>query len=156
MLYLDASALAKRYFNENGSELVAARFESGEGIFTSVLSFAEIHSVMARKFRGGDFGVAEFSRLKELFQDDWAFSLSKLELDFAAMTSVPRIVENVALRASDAIHLSTAIWLRDSVRLGTASRSRGNSVVFGAADKRLIQAAMQFGLEVFDPEADGE
>jgi predicted nucleic acid-binding protein len=29
MLYLDASALAKRYFNEKGSDVVAARFESG-------------------------------------------------------------------------------------------------------------------------------
>ena len=50
MLYLDASALVKRYSNEKGSRAVVERFESGEKIFTSVLSFGEVHASFARKF----------------------------------------------------------------------------------------------------------
>ncbi|HXC30914.1 MAG TPA: type II toxin-antitoxin system VapC family toxin [Verrucomicrobiae bacterium] len=152
MLYLDASALAKRYFNEKGSELVAARFENGEKIFTSMLSYAEIHSVIARKFRGREFGRDEFSRLRDSFQSDWLFGLSKLELDSGAMKALPGILERLPLKAGDAIHLSTAIWLRDSARTGAFGGPISEDVEFGVADKRLAEAALQYGLRVFDPE----
>lgn len=152
MLYLDASALAKRYFNENGSDAVAARFESGKKIFTSVLSFAEIHSVIARKFREREFGRDEFFRLRDSFQSDWLFGLSKLELDSGAMIALPGILEHLPLKAGDAIHLSTAIWLRDSARAGTFGSPISEDVEFGVADRRLAEAALQYGLRVFDPE----
>jgi uncharacterized protein len=152
MLYLDASALAKRYFHEKGSNVIAARFESGEPIFTSILSFAEIHSLIARKFREREYGRVELRRLRDAFENDWLFSLSKLQLDLNAMTALPRIVENFPLRASDAIHLSSAVWLEDGLRLGTMGSRASDTVVFGAADKRLIHAATQLGIDVLDPE----
>ena len=152
MLYLDASALAKRYFNEPGSDVVAARFGSGERIFTSVLTFAEIHSAIARKFRERDFDSQEFIRLRDAFQDDWFFSLSKLELDLKAMIALPRLVENYALKAGDAIQLSTAVWLRDSLLVGVWSGKAGETVEFGVADNRLAKVAQECGLQVFNPE----
>lgn len=156
MLYLDASALAKRYFVEKGSQAVAARFESGERIFTSMLSFAEIHSVIARKFRNKEYGREEFSRLRDEFQSDWLFSLSKVELDLRAMLALPGLIENFPLRSSDAVHLSAAVWLRDSLRVGALGGGTDEVVVFGASDKRLTEAAASFGLDVFDPELENE
>ena len=48
MLYLDSSALMKRYVIEKGSGALSARFERGENIYTSLLSFGEIHAALAR------------------------------------------------------------------------------------------------------------
>ena len=152
MLYLDASALAKRYFNEQGSDVVAARFESGERIFTSILSFAEVHSAIARKFRDKEFDTQEFSRLRDAFQNDWFFSLSKLDLDLKAMIALPRLVETYSLKAGDAIHLSTAVWLKDSLLVGIRSGKTGETVEFGVADNRLAKVAQECGFLVFNPE----
>jgi uncharacterized protein len=152
MLYLDASALAKRYFNEMGSEVVTARFESGERIFTSILSFAEVHSAFARKFREKEFDAQEFNRLRDTFQEDWLFSLSKLDLDLNSMTALPGLVETYSLKAGDAIHLSTAVWLKDSLQVGKWSGKTGGTVEFGVADNRLAKVAEECGFQVFNPE----
>ncbi len=152
MLYLDASALAKRYFNEQGSGVVAARFESGERIFTSILTFAEIHSAIARKFREREFDSREFIRIRDAFQEDWFFSISKLDLDLKAMIALPRLVESYSLKAGDAIQLSTAIWLRDSLLVGVWSGKAGETVEFGVADNQLAKVALECGLQVFNPE----
>jgi predicted nucleic acid-binding protein len=152
MLYLDASVLAKRYFIEKGSSVVAARFESGERIFTSILSFAEVHSAIARKFREKDFDAQEFNRLRDAFQDDWLFSLSKLDLDLNSMTALPQLVEAYSLKAGDAIHLSTAVWLKDSLRVGKWSGKPGGTVEFGVADSQLAKVAQECGFQVFNPE----
>ena len=152
MLYLDSSALAKRYFNERGSEAVADRFDRREIIFTSIVSFAEIHSAFGRKFRDQEIDRRELTRLRDVFQSDWLFSLNKLELDFAAMIDLPRLVETYPLKAGDAIHLSAALWLRDSLRVGAVTGETEGTVEFGVADKQLKTIALQHGLEVFDPE----
>jgi predicted nucleic acid-binding protein len=154
MLYLDASALAKRYFKERGSEFVAARFESGEKIFTSLLSFAEIHSAIARKFREKEFNAQEFDRLREAFRDDWLFSIGKLDIDLNSMTALPRLVETYSLKAGDAIHLSTAVWLKDSLRIGKWRGEVGETIEFGVADSRLAKIAVECGFQVFNPEQD--
>jgi predicted nucleic acid-binding protein len=155
MLYLDASVLAKRYFDERGSEVLAARFESGERIFTSILSFAEVHSAIARKFRDKELDTQEFRRLRDAFQNDWLFSLSKLDLDSNSMTALPQLVEIYSLKAGDAIHLSAAVWLKDSLRVGVWSGKTGGTVEFGVADKRLAEVAQKCGFQVFNPEDEG-
>jgi predicted nucleic acid-binding protein len=152
MLYLDSSALAKRYFNEKGSAVVAARFESGEKIFTSILSYAEIQSAIARKFRKKALDGREFNRLRDAFRDDWLFSLSKLDLDLNSMTALPGLVETYSLKAGDAIHLSTAVWLKDSLRVGVRSGKAGGTVEFGVADNQLAKVAQECGFQVFNPE----
>ena len=152
MLYLDASALAKRYFAENGSEVVAARFESGERIFTSIISFAEIHSAIARKFRDKEFNEQELSRTRDAFQYDWLFSISNLDLDLNSMTALPRLVAAYSLRAGDAIHLSTAVWLKDTFRVGKWREKTEGTVEFGVSDNRLAKVAQECGFQVFNPE----
>jgi predicted nucleic acid-binding protein len=152
MLYLDASALAKRYFTEKGSAVVAARFESGESIFTSIFSYAEIHSAIARKFRDKILEKQEFIRLRDEFQNDWLFSLSKLDLDLNSMTALPGLVETYSLKAGDAIHLSAAVWLKDSLRVGKWGGKTGGTVEFGVADNRLAKVAQECGFQVFNPE----
>src|ERR1700693_997897 len=110
MLYLDASALIKRYLNEKGSRIVIARFESGEQIFTSMLSFGEVHATIARKLRSRELDADEIARLRELFERDWLSGLSVLDLNLRTMSALPRLAERFPIRARDAIHLSAAFW----------------------------------------------
>jgi predicted nucleic acid-binding protein len=152
MLYMDASALVKRYSNEKGSGAVVARFESGEKIFTSMLSFSEVHSTLARKFRSMELSSLELAKLRENFLNDWLFSLSVLDLDSRTMSELPRLVEQYDLRAGDAIHLSSAFWLKDSIQLRRSRDQLEEFVEFGVADKRLVKIAQKCGLQVFNPE----
>ena len=152
MLYLDASALVKKYLNEKGSLAIASRFESGERIFTSTLSYGEVHASIARKFRARELNIGELTRVREEFESDWLFSLSVLELDLSTMSALPRLVEKYPLRVGDAIHLSAAYWLGHSFRPGTASAVPEEFVEFGVADRRLSEVAIECGLRVFNPE----
>jgi predicted nucleic acid-binding protein len=151
--YLDASALVKRYSSEKGSNAVAVRFDRAEKIFTSRLSFAEVHSSLGRKFRAGELSSEDLTRVREEFESDWLFSLSVLDLDVGTISSISQLVEQYDLKAGDAIHLSAAFWLRDAIRLGRFRSGAEESIEFGVADKQLARIARKCGLHVFDPEA---
>lgn len=152
MLYLDSSVLIKRYFKEKGSHALNARFQRGGEIYTSVLSFAEVHGALARAFRMKEVSSRELTSLREAFDGDWLIGLSPLEVSLRTMITLPKLVEQYPLKASDAIHLSTAHWLRDTVRLRAGRSREGESVEFGVADQRLAQIALKSGLRVFNPE----
>ena len=152
MLYIDSSALVKRYVQESGSKAVTSRFEKGEAIYTSVLSFAEVHAAIGRKYRDKELSVDEKGKLVDEFQTDWLSSLSILELTTNTMFALPSLCEQYFLKASDAIHLSAAFWLRDAIRLSAKGFEGGGNVVeFGVSDLRLGEAALKCGFQVFNP-----
>jgi hypothetical protein len=95
----------------------------------------------------------ELSKIREEFESDWLFSLSILDLDVGTMSAISQLVEQYDLKAGNAIHLSTAFWLRDGIRIGKFKGSAMESVEFGVADKQLARIARMCGLRVFDPEA---
>lgn len=161
MLYLDASALVKRYVREKGSAGLEARFEAGERVFTSVLSYAEVQAALGKLYRLGkrrrEAGLrrGQFVKARRRFVEDWLFSLNILELNTKTMTALPGLVERYPLRAADAAHLSSALWLRDMCSV-VPGFSRGDATVeFAVADKKLAQMAGQCGLVVFNPEDSG-
>jgi predicted nucleic acid-binding protein len=152
MLYLDSSALVKRYVQEEGSASVISRFESGEIIYTSVLSYAEIHAAIARKFRDKQLNIGEKEKLVDEFLNDWLFSLNVLELTTNTMSVLPILCQQYSLKASDAVHLSTAVWLKDTARIHVMDSGGVTSIVeFGVSDRRLAEAAFQCGFQVFNP-----
>jgi predicted nucleic acid-binding protein len=117
MLYLDSSAIVKRYFKEKGSNAVITRAaEPNQEIFTSVLSFAEVQSTIARKHREMQITSQEFTRLRESFESDWTILFTAIELNLETMGTLPKLVELYPLKAGDAIQLSTAIWLNEGIR----------------------------------------
>jgi uncharacterized protein len=152
MLYLDSSALIKRYVQEEGSKAVASRFETGEKLYTSVLSYAEVHAAIGRKYRDKELNTDQKERLVDDFLDDWLFSLSILELTTAAMSALPALCEQYSLKASEAVHLSAAFWLKDAIRLRAKRFDDGGGIVeFGVSDRRLGEAALKCGFQVFNP-----
>jgi predicted nucleic acid-binding protein len=152
MLYLDSSAIVKRYFKEKGSNAVITRAaELNQAIFTSVLSFAEVQSTIARKHRERQITSQEFTRLRETFESDWTILFTAIECDLETMGRLPKLVELYALKAGDAIQLSTAIWLNEGIQSDVSPRAK-EVLEFGVADRALATIADKCGLRVFNPE----
>jgi uncharacterized protein len=154
MLYLDSSALVKRYVAEKGSAALNARFDRDENIYTSVLSFGEIHAALAHAHRSKRLTTEDFTRSRDTFLNDWLLGLSAIEVNVQTMTALPALVESYLLRAADAIHLSAAIWLRDTLR-SQGHRPAQDDIEFGVADVRLGEAASKCGFRLFNPEEYG-
>ncbi len=151
MLYLDSSALVKRYVQEAGSEAVILRFERREAIYTSALSFAEVHATIGRKYRAKELSAGEKQRLVNEFTYDWDFSLIVLELTAHTMLALPALCERYFLKASDAVHLSAAIWLKESIRIDAKGfENTEDNVEFGVSERQLGEAALQCGFPLFN------
>ena len=155
MLYLDSSALIKRYQNEPGTDALNARLqEEARGrraAFTSVLTYAEIHAALARRARDQLLSPEEAAVISDQFDADWVLSLGPIELGTNVLGFVRDVVRGVSLRGADAIHLASALWLRDMARLGVKADQYTGPLVFVCSDKQLARAASKHKLEVFDP-----
>ncbi|HEY4817876.1 MAG TPA: type II toxin-antitoxin system VapC family toxin [Candidatus Acidoferrum sp.] len=155
MLYLDSSALIKRYQNEPGTEALNARLQAeAKGlrvVFTSVLTYAEIHAALARRGREQLLSPEEAEVVSDAFDADWVLSLGPIELGTNVLGFVRDIVRGFSLRGADAIHLASALWLRDMARLGVKADQYRGPLVFVSSNKQLTRAASKHKIEVFDP-----
>ncbi len=155
MLYLDSSALIKRYQKEPGTEALHASLqEEAKGlrsVFTSVLTYAEIHSALARRAREKLLSPEEAAVLQDEFDADWVLSIGPIELGTNVLGFVRNLVKGFPLRGADAIHLASALWLRDMSKLGMKVDQYTGPLVFVTSDKQLARAASKHKMEVFDP-----
>jgi predicted nucleic acid-binding protein len=155
VLYLDSSALIKRYQNEPGTDALNAKLRAEakglRAVFTSVLTYAEIHAALARRAREQLLSPEEAKIVADEFDGDWVLSLGPIELGTSVLALVRDIVRGFSLRGADAIHLASALWLRDMGRLGLKVDQYTGPVVFVSSDKQLARAAAKHKMEVFDP-----
>jgi|SRR5579863_4638971 len=152
MLFLDTSVFVKVYFKEVGSEAIIARSTApNQALAASVLSFAEVHTAMARKYRMKEISSTELSKLRESFERDWDILVSAVELNLQTMASIPGLLEQYPLKAADAIQLSAALWLKSNMPAGKYSGG-GEILEFSASDQILVESARKCGLVVFNPE----
>jgi len=152
MLFLDTSVFVKVYFKEAGSDAIIARFTAPNQVLAaSVLSFAEVQAAIARKYREKQISSVELTRLRESFGRDREIFVNAVELNRQTMAALPGLVEHFPLKAADAIQLSAALWLKDSMDAGKYSGA-GNVLEFGVSDQILAESARRCGLVVFNPE----
>jgi predicted nucleic acid-binding protein len=153
VLYLDSSALIKHYIDEAGCDAMRARIASESALsaipFSSVLTYAEIHSTFAKKARKGSLTGRELRRARTEFDSDWAFGISVIPLDAGVLASIRDSVSRFPLSGADAVHLASALWFRNTVQ---AAKTSAASLTFATSDLRLIDAALGYGFQVFNPE----
>jgi predicted nucleic acid-binding protein len=156
VLYLDSSALIKHYQSERGTDALNARLreevDNFRSVFTSVLTYAEIHAAVARRTREKLLSPGEAAAIQDKFDADWVLSISPVELGANVLGFVRDLVRELALRGADAIHLASALWLRDMARLGIRPDQYAGPLVFASSDKQLARAALKQKIEIFDPE----
>lgn len=142
MIYLDSSALIKKYVVEKGTREVREFFASGELLWTSKISQAEVWSALARRRRGGDLTAVQYRAIARSFERDWK-RFTIVELSDEVMAMIRRIVEQHPLRAFDAVQLASALWAKHGLE---------EPLVFVGADESLLKAAELMALTVSNPE----
>jgi predicted nucleic acid-binding protein len=123
ILYLDASALVKRYVREQGSDLVRNAMSTMEAWAMCRVGFVETIGAIARG--GEDEDVARA-------KSDWV-GFHVVELSQALTEHAAELGIEHGLRALDAIHLAAALSIGDGkpifatwdVRLHRAARGKG-------------------------------
>jgi predicted nucleic acid-binding protein len=156
-LFLDTSALAKRYLPEGVSsqtvkEIMSRASEWGGSVVSAIIG-PEVVSAFAAKVRVNSFPVqrrAELARMPVVvaaFHREYGrvfriLPVTDVILDDAARLIAAKPMLNIG--AADAIHLATAMEVRDRL-------ARDLSLVFVTADRGLAEAAQKEEFEVFDP-----
>ena len=138
MIYLDTSALIKRFVNEKGSPLVQSIVQRKGTIATAKIAYAEIFAGLTRKAREGNLSKAQYALACRQFESDWQAYL-RVELEDNILLLARDLVQRRPLRGYDAVHLASAISLKIAL---------GEEIAFAAADGRLLKAA---AVENLDP-----
>ena len=138
ILYLDTSALVKLYVREAMSGKTRALVDRAEAVATSVVTYAETRATFARLLRNKSTSVRRHRERTTKLNLDWDKFL-RIELSPALVRLAGETAEHHGLRGFDAIHLASALWLRDQ---SPAALS------FVAFDQRLIEAAKRSGLPI--------
>jgi uncharacterized protein len=141
ILYLDTSALVKRYFLEPFSDDVIFRWKSATQIVTSFVAYAETMASLYRKKREACLGDTLIRKTVEAFHRDWG-SFIRVEINDALNGYIDRVVERYPLRGFDAIHLASAIVIHERFP---------EDFIFSCFDDNLGRAAKSEGLETFPP-----
>lgn len=142
MIYLDTSALIKRFVNEKGSPLVQSIVQRTEAIATAKIAYAEIFAGLTRKLREGNLSKAQYALACRQFESDWHAYL-RVELGDDILLLARDLIQRRPLKGFDAVHLASALRLKVAL---------GEEVTFAAADGRLLKAAEGENLEPLNVE----
>ena len=138
LLYLDTSNLVKLYVEEEDSTEVANLVVSSKATATSLIAYAESRSAFARRYKEKAFTRREYEELITSFNADWEnYLILRVQTDVVMKAGY--LAEKHGLRGFDAIHLSSALRLKEEV---------SEDVVFSCSDHILRKAAHQEGLHL--------
>lgn len=141
MIYLDTSALVKKYVFEAGTVEVRALLKKEDNVITSKLTYAEVCASFARKQWEGNLEKRVNDMVWESFLNDWeVFTLVEVKEEIFPL--IHKLTQTHSLRGADAVHLSSALWVGNEI---------GRPLMFVASDGLLLRAASSEGLEVMNP-----
>ena len=107
IIYLDASALVKRYILEAGSAAVESLLEDAEMAGTSIISKAEVSAAICKAARIGIVDHRKASIAVKRFRAHWP-DLFRLKVDSAVVENADLLSWEHQLRGYDAVHLACA------------------------------------------------
>ena len=132
-LFLDSSALAKRYIEETGSGRVDELLSHASSLGVSVLALPEVTSALCRRRREKALTAKQYSAAQTALVADIG-DAEIVNLTNSVIASAVGLLEESPLRAADAMHVACArewgAWL------------------FVSADGRQCTAARAVGLKV--------
>ena len=139
ILYLDTSAVVKKYFKEPGSDDVIELWKKSEAVTSSAVTYAEALAAFYRKCREVPTKRTVLQRAAQRFEKDWQ-SMIIVELTRQLGAAVRRLIQKHPLRGFDAIHLASALLVQENLK---------RKYRFVCYDHALLLAAANEGLVVF-------
>lgn len=139
-VFLDTSALAKRYIQEPGSEELEELFlSSASDVFVSTLSLPEFAAALGRKIRDREIDKRAATKAMKEFEQDWNNLFIKVPVTESVALAASSLAIKYPLKGADAVHLAAAI-------------AAGVSL-FVASDRQLIKMCAKLDIRSYDPSA---
>lgn len=114
IVYLDASALVKRYVAERGSREVIEPTTAAEIVATSLISRAEVAAAFARAVRLGVLDQDGGRRAQRKFSREWP-DLARVPVSEALVSRAETLAWDYGLRGYDAVQLASALTWQESI-----------------------------------------
>lgn len=150
LLFWDASALAKRYVRETGTDAVNALFAAlpATSMATTVWGYAETFAILLRRSNDGRLDQSTFTMITAALRREVIHSpeFGFLNVDDAAVLASLPLMQRHNLNTTDATLL--AVLLRHAL----ANPPGAPNYVLVAADKRFVRAAEAEGFKTINPE----
>jgi predicted nucleic acid-binding protein len=136
ILYLDASALVKRYVAEAGSAEVGSAISQAALKGTVLISRAEIAAAFGKAVRVGALKQEEALAALQVFRNDW-IDLVRIQMTEMVIARADLLAWDHGLRGYDAVQLASALAWQDAL---------GEQVTMATFDKHLWTVAESVGL----------
>lgn len=149
VIYLDTSALIKRYVQEDGTNWVIdlTNYATGHDLYIVRLAGPEMSAALFRKARRGQISVTDAVKAANSFRLDWQQQYRIIEAGPDVCELAMDLTERYTLRGYDAVHLAAALGLqhaRQTLQLP--------ALTFVSADVEQLTSAQAEGLTVENPD----
>ncbi len=141
-LYLDTSALIKRYVNEAGSPDVREWVRSADDKATVLITRAEMSAAINRLLRMKFLTQEDYAKAFEEFRSDWR-DYHRLPVTEPLVARADTLAGEHNLRGYDAVHLAAALTWQELLEL---------PVTVVTYDKELAKAVRAIGMAVLPDE----
>lgn len=139
ILYLDASALVKRYVAEMGSLEMSKAIAEAEIIGTVLISRAEVGAALAKAVRARRLTREGALTSLQIFRQEWR-DIVRVQVTEMLVARADLLAWDHGLRGYNAVQLAAAILWQDAI---------GEVVTMATFDQQLWSAAGQMGLEPY-------
>lgn len=139
ILYLDTSALVKRYVMESHSPEVLALMAQADTVGSIVLTRVEMAATLAKAVRQKWIERNEAESAWEDFLEHW-LSFARLSVTLTSLERASRLAWEHGLRGYDAMHLSAALIWQETLE---------TPITLATFDRELWLAAEKMGMNVW-------
>jgi hypothetical protein len=141
VIFFDASAAAKRYFYETGSDQVNRLWSVAEFPTSLAILRCELASALNRKRRERALPRGAYPALKKQIAEDLK-KIQAVPTHAELIELTRRLLDAHPLKTLDALYLAGAWGLQQSLK---------EPVLFVAADRQILHAAQAAGLRTLNP-----
>ena len=112
-LFLDSSAYAKRFIEEEGSQKIDDMLLQASGLGLSIICFPEIISALARRLREKNISKRDYSLARQRLTEEIS-DIQIINITPQVVAGSVRLLESNILRTMDALHIACALeWEPD-------------------------------------------
>jgi uncharacterized protein len=135
IVYFDSSALVKLLVQEVGSGLAAELWDGCDAAVASRLAYPEVRAALAAAGRNHDLDSAGVAAAEQAWEEYWP-ATRPVELTRSVERHAGQLAAQHALRGADAVHLASALAIKDP------------GLILAAWDRRLRAGASAAGLPI--------
>ena len=139
IVYVDASALVKRYVTEVGSADVNGLTAGATAVATALVTRAEVAAAFARAVRVGVLDDVAGRKAQRRVSREWP-NLMRIPVTEALVARAEAVAWAHGLRGYDAVQLASALTWQDAL---------GQEVVLATFDRQLWAVAPEAGLRAW-------